>query len=143
MLKSHPFEPGAARARPSENQDSLIPTEWPAADDLTTRGAALRRFLRACRARLRPEEVGIQPCRRRRGDGLRQVDVAELAQVSPRWYEVFERGTLCRRFSASFVARIADVLRLDPRERASLCRLALPEVAETVEYFERLVQERS
>jgi transcriptional regulator with XRE-family HTH domain len=99
-------------------------------------------FLRSIRARLKPEDFGISPGRRRRHRGLRQEDVAKLAGVSPRWYEAFERGRLRRRFSTAFVTRIAETLRLDPHERASLFRLALSEVAETVEHFERWAQHK-
>jgi transcriptional regulator with XRE-family HTH domain len=87
--------------------------------------------------------LGISAVRRRRLDGLRQEDVAKLAGVSPRWYEVFERGRTSRRFSTSFVARIAGALQLDPHERATLYRLSIPEVAEAVEHFERLSSMKS
>lgn len=36
--------------------------------------------------------------------------------------------------------RVADALRLSCGERAALSRLALPEVAAAVEYFERLAE---
>jgi transcriptional regulator with XRE-family HTH domain len=124
------------------NLRDFIPAGWPALDDLAARGTVLRMFLRSIRARLRPEDFGISTGRRRRNRGLRQEDVAKLAGVSPRWYEAFERGRLRRRFSTAFVTRIAETLRLDPHERASLFRLALSEVAETVEYFERRAQHK-
>ena len=119
------------------------PRVWPPASDAPARGAALRQFLQCCRARVSPLGVGISAVRRRRIQGLRQEDVAKLAGVSPRWYEVFERGKTCRRFSPAFVARIACALRLDAHERAALFRLALPEVAEAVEYFERIAPSNS
>jgi transcriptional regulator with XRE-family HTH domain len=96
--------------------------------------------LKCCRGRLGSSDLGIATIRRRRSPGLRQEDVAKLVGVSPRWYEVFERGKSSRRFSAAFVARVGDILRLDRHERATLNRLALPEVAETVEYFESIAE---
>lgn len=117
---------------------SCLPAIWPAADDTQGRGTALREFLKCCRARLSPADFGFTKIRQRRVSGLRQEDVAKLAGVSPRWYEVFERGKSSRRFSASFVMRVADALCLEPPERAALSRLAIPEVALAVEYFERL-----
>jgi hypothetical protein len=57
--------------------------------------------------------------------------------VTPQWYATFENGTSPRRFSAAFVQRIADALRLDERERAQLARLALPEIRVALEQYER------
>ena len=124
--------------RDHETRDHLLHVDgptWPAADDPGARGAALRAFLRLCRTRLSPRECGIVSPRPRRSAGLRQEDVAQLAGVSPRWYEVFERGKSRRRFSPKFVMHVADALRLSRADRAILYRLALPEVAETVEFF--------
>ena len=123
-------------ADPSTRTSGARIPGWPEVSDLAARGAALRNLLRRCRGRLSPEEFRLSTSRSRRGHGLRQQDVAKLAGVSERWYETFERGNMRRRFSLEFVTRIADALRLDHHERASLFRLALPEVAETVAHFE-------
>jgi len=109
-------------------------TNWPTASDVQSCRAMLSALLTAWRARLSPADVGLPS--RGRLKGLHRKDVAKLAGVSPRWYEMFERGTAKRRFSAAFVIRVADALRLDTGERAALNRLALPEVAAAVEYFE-------
>jgi DNA-binding XRE family transcriptional regulator len=136
--KSKPrLEAPATNVRHADTPAARVQSPWPAASDLAARGAALRDFLRSCRARLRPEDCGITAGKRRRSRGLRQDDVAKLSGVSPRWYEAFERGKLSRRFSTTLVARIADALRLDPHDRASMFRLALSEVAFTVEHFEQ------
>lgn len=74
---------------------------------------------------------------RRRVAGLRREEVAELVGVSPNWYALFEAGKADRRFSAAFVQRVAEALRLDERERGMLFRLALPEIRFAVEQFER------
>jgi transcriptional regulator with XRE-family HTH domain len=62
--------------------------------------------------------------------------VAELAGVSAKWYAAFETGKSDRRFSAEFVHRVAEALRLDGRDRVWLFRLALPEAAAVAEHFE-------
>ena len=105
--------------------------------NVVRRHLELRDFLMRCRARLHPRDVGLSSSNRRRVPGLRREEVAELVGVSSRWYELFESGTNDRRFSTRFIQRVADVLRLDDRERAILNRLALPEVAAAIEMFER------
>lgn len=97
----------------------------------------LQDFLRACRARLRPDDVGLPPSEVHRKPGLRREDVAELAGVTPNWYGWFEGGWTPRRFSSRFVERVADALRLDAHERTKLFRLALPEVAAAAEQLEK------
>ena len=98
--------------------------------------AELRSFLTACRARLQPSDVGLPEPERRRAPGLRREDIAELVGVSPKWYAVFEAGKSNRHFSADFVHRVAEALRLDDRDRVRLLRLALPEAADVARYFE-------
>lgn len=104
---------------------------------VTARRSELRDFLMQQRMRLHPREVGLSSYGRRASLGLRRSDVAELAGVSARWYEMFESGRTDRRFSLEFVERIADVLLLDERERAILFRLALPPVACAIAVFEQ------
>jgi len=62
--------------------------------------------------------------------------VAELIGVSAKWYAAFETGKSGRRFSAEFVHRVAEALRLEGRDRVWLFRLALPEAAAVAEHFE-------
>jgi transcriptional regulator with XRE-family HTH domain len=109
--------------------------------DQDTRRLELRALLNKCRARVTPEDVGLTTTRRRRVAGLRREEVAELVGVTPNWYTLFETGAANRRFSAAFVERVADALRLDGRERALLFRLALPEVRIAVEQFEQSAHE--
>ena len=93
----------------------------------------LREFLVSRRALIEPRDVGLTRYDRRDVPGLRREDVAELAGVSTRWYELFESGGSPKRFSFEFVHRIAEALRLDDKERKTLFRLALPNVAESIE----------
>lgn len=88
--------------------------------------AALTRFLRERRQRLRPLDAGL-PRRsvRRRQPGLSRDEVAELVGVSAHWYSLFESATSGRRFSRIFLTRVMDVLALDHADRETLQTLAV------------------
>lgn len=79
----------------------------------------LAAFLRARRARLSPEVVGLPRGARRRTPGLRREEVAELAGLGPTWYTWLEQERDIRP-SAATLARLARALRLDDAERRYL-----------------------
>ncbi|MFJ9031039.1 helix-turn-helix transcriptional regulator [Streptomyces sp. NPDC102274] len=90
----------------------------------------LRDFLRARRARLKPEEAGLTPAdklldqsRSRRVPGLRREEIAQLAGVSVDYYARLEQGR-ARHVSEPILVAIADVLRLNTTERAYFFALA-------------------
>jgi transcriptional regulator with XRE-family HTH domain len=87
------------------------------------RRAELGGFLKARRARLRPEDVGLPPGPRRRTPGLRREEVALLAGVGVSWYTWLEQG---RPINASWqvLDAVARTLQLDGTERWHLYRLA-------------------
>ncbi|MGH3434102.1 MAG: helix-turn-helix transcriptional regulator [Thermocrispum sp.] len=85
--------------------------------------AELRGFLRAKRARLSPEDVGMPAGGRRRTPGLRREEVAVLAGVGVSWYTWLEQGRDINA-SESVLDAICSALRLDEQERAHLYRLA-------------------
>gem|GEM_PF-6417592 len=116
-------------------------TAWPSASDESALHAMRRELLIQWRARGR--SAPRRSSGGQRADGLRQQDVANLAGVSVRWYAIFERGVSHRRFSASFLMRVADALELDGAERAALSRLTLPEVAHAVDYFECVARQHA
>jgi transcriptional regulator with XRE-family HTH domain len=87
------------------------------------RRAALGGFLKARRARLGPEEVGLPPGPRRRTPGLRREEVALLAGVGITWYTWLEQGRPINA-SGQVLDAVARVLRLDDAEREHLYRLA-------------------
>lgn len=87
------------------------------------RRADLAAFLRARRAAVRPEDVGLAPGQRRRTPGLRREEVALLAGVSVSWYTWLEQGRPINA-SVDVLDSLARVLRLDPVERAYLLELA-------------------
>ncbi|SHF61820.1 helix-turn-helix transcriptional regulator [Streptoalloteichus hindustanus] len=84
----------------------------------------LGEFLRARRARLRPEDVGLAALPgRRRVTGLRREELAHLAGVSVSYYTRLEQGQSVNASDAVLDA-LAGALRLDGHERAHLRDLA-------------------
>ncbi|GAA2213878.1 helix-turn-helix transcriptional regulator [Nonomuraea monospora] len=83
----------------------------------------LRDFLRACRARLAPGDVGMVAVGRRRTPGLRREEVAVLAGVGVSWYTWLEQGRDIN-VSAEVLDAIGRALRLSEPERAHLYLLA-------------------
>ncbi|WP_328468273.1 helix-turn-helix transcriptional regulator [Streptomyces sp. NBC_00448] len=81
--------------------------------------AELAAFLRAMRARLRPEDVGLPDTGRRRTPGLRRQEVAQLAAVSIDWYIRLEQGRVGMPGTAVLDA-LAQALRLSPAEHRHL-----------------------
>lgn len=83
-------------------------------------------FLRACRARIGPEEVGLPVFgRKRRVAGLRREEVAQLAGVSVDYYVRLEQGR-GQHVSDAVLDAIGRALRLDPTEYAHMWDLARP-----------------
>lgn len=88
----------------------------------------LRDFLRARRARVSPEEAGLEHRpggTARRVPGLRREEVAQLAGVSVDYYVRLERGRHVN-VSASVLDALARALRLNGLEREHLFRVARP-----------------
>lgn len=87
--------------------------------------AGLKELLVAWRRRIDRSRHGLPPARSRARRGLRREDVAELLDVSPLWYALFESGRSRRRFSHAFLLRLADVLELTSAERDTLVELTV------------------
>lgn len=79
-------------------------------------------FLRARRAELTPQAVGLPDGGGRRVQGLRREEVAVLAAISTDYYTRLEQGRI--RASPSVVESLARVLQLDTDHRAYLAELA-------------------
>ena len=79
-------------------------------------------FLKGCRARLSPAQVGLPDTNRRRTPGLRREDVAALAGVSVTWYTWLEQGRKIQ-VSADVLARVCTTLRMTADEREYLFAL--------------------
>lgn len=91
------------------------------------RKAELRNFLKTCRARLRPEDVGLSPVGRRRVPGLRRDEVAELCGISLAWYTLLETAHDIR-VSPRLLHRLSCALRLTDVEKLRLFSLAIDEL---------------
>jgi transcriptional regulator with XRE-family HTH domain len=89
----------------------------------THRRAALSRFLKSCRARVTPADVGLPEPGRRRTPGLRREDVAALSGVSVTWYTWLEQGRDVR-VSTEVLERVRSTLQLSSDEREYLFELA-------------------
>jgi transcriptional regulator with XRE-family HTH domain len=90
---------------------------------VSTRRAELGEFLKARRARVSPEEVGLPAGGRRRTPGLRREELAQLAGVGVTWYTWLEQGRPIN-VSGQVLDAVAGTLRLSSIEREHLYRLA-------------------
>ncbi len=79
-------------------------------------------FLRSCRARISPVDLGLPEPQRRRTAGLRREDVAALSGVSVAWYTWLEQGRSMR-VSDDVLERLSQTFRLDDSERDYLFSL--------------------
>src|SRR5690242_4736375 len=84
--------------------------------------AELGSFLRRCRARIQPDDVGLEATGRRRTPGLRRQEVAQLAGMSIDYYIQLEQGRGPRP-SAQIIDAVARALRMADEERAYISRL--------------------
>ncbi|MFC4032034.1 helix-turn-helix transcriptional regulator [Streptomyces polygonati] len=80
-------------------------------------------FLRRCRVRLSPGDVGLAEGARRRTPGLRREEVAQLAGMSVDYYTRLEQGRGSRP-SRQMLTAIARALRLSADERDHLFHLS-------------------
>ena len=88
-------------------------------------GGELGAFLKACRARVQPEDLGLTSYGgRRRVAGLRREELAQLAGVSPSYYARLEQGQ-SRHASPQVLDAIAAALELTASEREHLRALAV------------------
>ncbi|WP_456599479.1 helix-turn-helix transcriptional regulator [Blastococcus sp. SYSU DS0616] len=85
----------------------------------------LGEFLRARRAAVRPDDIGVFSYGRRRVPGLRREEVATAAGVSVDYYVRLEQGREGRP-SDQVLDAVATALQLDHEARAHLYRLARP-----------------
>src|SRR5262245_40804182 len=79
-------------------------------------------FLRQCRARIKPADVGLPQARLTRSGGLRREDVAAISGVSASWYTWLEQGRDMR-VSDDVLERLCQTLKLSEDERIYLFSL--------------------
>ena len=104
----------------------------------TQRRNELALFLKAKRAALSPQSVGLRPARRRRASGLLREEVAQRAGISPTWYTWLEQGREIKP-STEVLDQLAEALLLTASERAHLVTLAKPKAAASTLRFSREV----
>lgn len=92
------------------------------AQSMDSRKRQLSEFLKTCRARVSPADVGLPEADRRRTPGLRREDVAALAGVSVTWYTWLEQGRDIQ-VSDAVLERISATLQLSKDEREYLFAL--------------------
>jgi transcriptional regulator with XRE-family HTH domain len=80
-------------------------------------------FLQVLRQRSAPEAFGFPTGTRRRTQGLRREEIAQLAGISPTWYTWLEQGREVN-VSADALSRLAKALQLTRSERAYLFEMA-------------------
>ena len=90
---------------------------------MEARRSELGQYLRARRALVQPEDVGLPREPGRRVDGLRREEVAELAGISAEYYLRLERGR-DHQPSDQVLAALARALRLHDEAAAYMRRLA-------------------
>jgi transcriptional regulator with XRE-family HTH domain len=95
----------------------------PGANGNDLRRRELGAFIRSRRERIRPEQVGFYPTRRRRTPGLRREEVAQLSNVGITWYTWLEQGRDINP-SPQVLDAIARTLQFDAHEHAHLFTLA-------------------
>jgi len=83
----------------------------------------LGEFLRARRAQVRPEDVGVRVTASRRVAGLRRDELAVLAGISSEYYTRLEQGR-DRHPSAQVLEALGRALRLEPSAASHLRALA-------------------
>lgn len=76
-------------------------------------------FLRLCRARMKPADLGLPEAQRKRTNGLRREDVAALSGVSASWYTWLEQGRDMR-VSDEVLERLCHTFKLSEDERTYL-----------------------
>ena len=92
---------------------------------MTSKPEALAEFLRARRAQLRPEDVGLPAELGRRVRGLRRSEVSRLAHISEQYYTRLEQGRT-QQPSYSVLSGLVTAFALDEYEAAYFYKLAFP-----------------
>ncbi|GAA5785515.1 helix-turn-helix transcriptional regulator [Chitiniphilus shinanonensis] len=90
---------------------------------MSIRRKELGDFLASLRSKCPPAAFGFPAGIRRRTQGLRREEVAQLAEISPTWYTWIEQGRDIN-VSSDALDRLARALRMDRTQRAYLFELA-------------------
>ncbi|WP_028451167.1 helix-turn-helix transcriptional regulator [Chitinilyticum aquatile] len=90
---------------------------------MPSRSQELADFLKTLRQRCDPASFGFASGSRRRTQGLRREELAQLAGISPTWYTWIEQAREVS-MSAAVLDRLASALRMDKMQRGYLFELA-------------------
>lgn len=90
---------------------------------MDARRKELGEFVQVIRQRSQPADFGFASGNRRRTQGLRREEMAQLIGISPTWYTWIEQGREVN-VSAEALDRLAQSLRLTRSERAYLFEMA-------------------
>jgi transcriptional regulator with XRE-family HTH domain len=116
----------AAQASQTSGDAGIGSTTFATSDPDAQRRAELALFLKAKRAAIAPQNIGLRPQRHRRARGLLREEVAQRAGISPTWYTWLEQGREIKP-SSEVLEHLADALFLSESERSHLMTLARPE----------------
>jgi transcriptional regulator with XRE-family HTH domain len=97
----------------------MKPNEWKELNRYTELGE----FLKACRNKIKPEQMGLSAGTRRRIPGLRREEVAQLAGMGLTWYTWLEQGRAIN-VSDAVLDSLSRVFLLTNEERRHLYALA-------------------
>lgn len=100
-----------------------VATTWRQRMDESARRSELKQFLKAKRALIAPESIGLPRGTRRSTSGLRREEVAALAGVGLTWYTWLEQGRPIHP-SHDLIRRIGVALHLSPADQAYLFKLS-------------------
>lgn len=120
---------GAAEASQTSGDAGISSTSFVIADPDVRRRAELALFLKAKRAAIAPENIGLRPARHRRARGLLRDEVAQRAGISQTWYTWLEQGREIKP-SREVLEHLAEALLLSESERGHLMTLARPEASD-------------
>jgi transcriptional regulator with XRE-family HTH domain len=119
---------GVVEASQTSGDTGSSTTTFALPDPDGQRRAELALFLKAKRAAIAPESIGLRTARHRRARGLLREEVAQRAGISPTWYTWLEQGREIKP-SAEVLEHLADALLLTESERDHLLTLARPEAS--------------
>ena len=99
------------------------------------RYAEMGEFLKACRNKIKPEQIGLSVSARRRTPGLRREEVVQLAGIGLTWYTWLEQGRAIN-VSDAVLDSLARVFLLTDEERSHLYTLANKSLPKQVEAYQ-------
>ena len=101
----------------------------------------LGEFLKVCRNKIKPDQIGISVATRRRTPGLRREEVAQLAGIGLTWYTWLEQGRAIN-VSDAVLDSLSRVFLLTSEERSHLYSLANKSLSKQAAEVHQPINER-